>query len=301
MRAGDRFRAGSIMKTFVSAATLQLVEEGRLGLDDTLPQVLPRRVTARFADADRITVRMLLNHTSGLGSYTDEPGFEREVATHPRKRWSTAELLDRAAARPRTGAPGERYSYSNTNYNLLGLIIERATGKSWRAVVRERILRPLHLRHTSLPRPGHIPSGRDIAHGYQRIDGKRYDLTRVDSSMAGAAGGHALLTTTSDLARFNRALLAGRLFRRAGTLRAMRTFVAAQDHPFEVGYGLGLERDLLPGGVEMVGNMGDTAGYRAFMYRLPALHADVAMAINTPGDPSPALVPALRLVMAGAR
>jgi D-alanyl-D-alanine carboxypeptidase len=299
MRAGDRFRAGSIMKPFVAAATLQLVEEGKIALDDPLPAVLPPRVIARFPEADRITVRMLLNHTSGIGEYTDAR-FDGEVLANPRRRWKVGELLDRAAAQPRTSAPGERFGYSNADYNLLGLVLEQATGKPWRAVIRERVIERLRLAHTSLPEPGDVPSGRGIAHGYELVDGRLRDLTDVDSSMAGAAGGHALLTTTRDLSRFLRALLAGRLFQRQETLEEMRTFVAAEDPHGRVGYGLGLERYVLPGGVEMVGHMGTTAGYRALMFRLPAQDIDIAMVINNPDDPTPVLIPALKLLVAEA-
>ena len=297
MRAGDRFRAGSIMKPFIAAATLQLVEEGKFALDDPLTTVLPAGVTARFPDADQITVRMLLNHTSGIAQYTDA-GFDREVLANPRRRWTTAELLDRAASMPRSGAPGERHSYSNANYNLLGLVLEHATGKPWRAVIRERIIEPLHLAHTSLPEPGHVPTGRDIAHAYQLVNGRLRDLTDVDSSMAGASGGHALLTTTKDLTRFLDALLAGRLFQRQETLKEMQTFVAAPEPTGKVGYGLGLERYVLPGGVEMVGHLGTTAGYRALVFRLPAQDIDIAMVITTPDDPTPVLIPVLKLLLA---
>src|SRR5262249_20613633 len=113
-----------------------------------------------------------------------------------------------------------------------------------------------------LPQPGHLPAGQDIAHGYQPVNGRLIDATDIDSSMAGAAGGHALLTTTADLTRFLRALLAGKLFQRPETLREMRTFVPAADPTGRVGYGLGLERYVLPGGVELVGHMGTTGGYR---------------------------------------
>jgi D-alanyl-D-alanine carboxypeptidase len=299
MQAGDRFRAGSIMKPFVAAATLQLVEEGRFALDDPLPAVLPARVVARFPEADRITVRMLLNHTSRIAEYSDA-GFDRAVLANPRRRWTTAELLDRAAAQPRSGAPGERFAYSNANYNLLGLVLEEATGKPWRAVVRERVIERLHLNHTSLPRPGDVPAGRGIAHGYELVHGRLRDLTGVDSSMAAAAGGHALLTTTTDLSRFLRALLAGRLFERQETLEEMRSFVPAADAHGRVGYGLGLERYVLPGGAELVGHMGTTGGYRSFMFRLPAQDIDIAMVINTPDDPTPALMPALKVLLAEA-
>ncbi|HWT23467.1 MAG TPA: serine hydrolase domain-containing protein, partial [Solirubrobacteraceae bacterium] len=299
MRPGDRFRGGSIMKTFVAAATLQLSEEGRFALDDPLPAVLPHRVIARFPAADRMTVRMLLNHTSGLAEYSDAE-YDREVAAHPRRRWTVGELLDRAAAMPPTAAPGERFGYNNTDYNLLGLVLEEATGKPWRTVVRERILRPLRLARTSLPEPGTMPAGRDIARGYQPIGGRLLDLTEIDSSMAGAAGGHALLTSTRDLARFLRALLGGRLFQHPETLEAMRGFVPTPVENGRDGYGLGLEHYVLPGGVEVVGHMGTTGGYRAFMFHLPAQNIDLAMVTNSPSDPTPVLMPALKVLVAAA-
>ena len=294
MRPGDTFRAGSIMKTFVSAATLQLVEEGKLRLHDALPAVLPRRVTARFPEARRITVRMLLNHTSGLNDYAEEPRFDREVIADPQRRWRVGELLGRAAAMPRLGAPGEHHAYSNTNYNLLGLVLERATGKPWRTVIRERIVEPLRLSHTTLPEPGDVRIRRHTAHGYMRVNGRLLDLTRVDSSMSGAAGGNALSTNTQDLTRFLRGLLAGKLFERQETLRAMRDLVPAPTDYGLVGYGLGLERYVMPGGVELVGHMGTGAGYRAFMFRLPAQRIDFTLITTAPEDPAPVLFPVLQ-------
>jgi D-alanyl-D-alanine carboxypeptidase len=240
---------------------------------------------------------MLLNHTSGIGDYADE-AFDREVAANPRRRWPVEELLDRGAALPRVFAPGERFAYSNTDYNLLGVILEQVTGRPWRAVVRDRVIRRLRLAHTSLPQPGHVPAGRDIAHGYETVDGTVYDLTAVDSSMAGAAGGQALLTTAADLTRFLHGLLAGRLFHQRRTLDEMRTFVAAQDEHGLAGYGLGLERYVLPGGVEFVGHMGTGAGYRTLMFHLPARHIDFTLTFNSPADPLPVLLPTLEVLTA---
>ena len=296
MRVRDRFRAGSILKPFVAVAVLQLVEERKLALDAPLPTVLPASATARFPEADRITVRMLLNHTSGIGEYNDE-GFYRDVLADPARRWKLGELLDRAAALPRTGAPGKRFAYSNTNYNLLGRVLEQATGKPWRAVIRERVIDRLKLTHTSLPRPGTVPAGRDIARGYEPVDGRLVDVSDIDASMAGAAGGHALLTSAQDLSRFLRATLSGRLFQRLETAKAMRTFVTAQDPDGLDGYGLGLERYGFPGGIQVVGHMGTTGGYRALMFHLPAQHIDLTMVINAPTDPTPVLLPALELLL----
>ena len=299
MRAEDTFRAGSIVKPFVAATILQLVEEGKFTLDDRLPALLPQDVVARIADADRITVRMLLNHTSGIPEYSDEQ-FDRMVIADLHRVWHVEEFLDLAAAHPRQFEPGERYAYSNTDYNLLGLIIEEATGESWRAVVRERVIDRLDLKHTSLPEPGDVSIGSDAAHGYELVNGKRRDTSDVDPSMAGAAGGNALVTTTEDLTRFLDALLAGKLFERPETLEEMLTFVEATDNPGKVGYGLGIERYQLPGGVEVIGHLGTGAGYRAFVGHLPAQEIDIAMVITSPDDPTPVLIPALELMVAEA-
>jgi D-alanyl-D-alanine carboxypeptidase len=300
MRATDTFRAGSIIKPFVAAVILQLTEEGKFALDDRLPDVLPTTLTGRFANAGEITVRMLLNHTSGIPDYTNG-GFEGLVAADPHRRWTVGEFLDRAAAQPPTGAPGERYAYSNTDYNLLGLVIEHATGAPWRAAVRTRIIERLDLENTSLPEPGDAAAAAGhVAHGYERMDGRLRDLTDVDPSMADAAGGHALVTTTKDLISFLHALLAGDLFERADTLHQMLTFVEATDSPGQVGYGLGIERYVLPGNLEVIGHVGTTAGYRAIVGHLPAEDVDVAMVITSPDDPTPVLLPALRLMIAKA-
>ena len=299
MQPADAFRAGSIVKPFISTTILQLVEEGKISLDDPLSQVVPGDVAARFAGADRITVRMLLNHTSGIPEYADDE-FDAMVAADPRHVWTVDEFLDRAAAQPPTGAPGERYAYSNTNYNLAGLVIEQATGRPWREAVRERIIDRLDLEHTSLPEPGRAAVARDAAHGYERVNGELIDLSEVDPSMADAAGGHALRTTTEDLSTFLHALLAGELFEHPGTLGEMLTFVEATDSPGKVGHGLGIERYVVPGGVEVIGHAGRTAGYFAFVGRLPAQDVDLAMAITSPDDPMPVIMPAVELMVAEA-
>jgi D-alanyl-D-alanine carboxypeptidase len=196
--------------------------------------------------------------------------------------------------------PGEQYACSNTDYTLLGLVIEEATGEPWRAAVRERVIDRLDLESTSLPEPGDVSLRDNAAHGYELVDGELRDFSDVDPSMAGAAGGHALLTTTEDLAHFMDALLAGELFEQPETFDEMLTLVPAADVPGKVGYGLGIERYELPGGVEMIGHLGTTAGYRAFVGRLLAQQIDIAMVITNQDDPTPVLMPALELMVAEA-
>jgi D-alanyl-D-alanine carboxypeptidase len=290
MRRNDRFRAGSIVKPFVAVAVLQLAERGRLSLDARLPTVLPASVTRRFANAPDITVRMLLGHRSGIPEW-DLPAVDVELARHPEKIWKVSEFLDLAAAQPPVFAPGSGFFYSNTDYNLLGLIIEQITGRSWRHAVTRRVIRPLRLTRTSLPAPGHRSIKGAHAHGYGELDGKTVDLTRVDPSFAGAAGASALVTSVGDLARFLDALFRGRLFRHSRTLKEMLDLRPAQAEGGLVGYGLGIEQRALPGGAKLVGHLGGAPGYRSYVGRVHPSHATIAFALNTEEDPTALVIP----------
>ena len=297
MRRADRFRAGSIAKTFVAVAVLQLAERDRLSLDGRLPEVLPADVVGRFPTAADVTVRMLLNHRSGIPEW-ESPAIEEQVARHPAKVWKVSEFLDLAAAQPPLFAPGTGFFYSSTNYNLLGLIIERITGHSWRRAVTRGVIRPLGLTSTDLPAPRDRSIKGQHAHGYLEFNGKRIDITRVDPSFAGAAGACALVTNVHDLARFLDALLRGRLFRRRATLSAMLDAVPAQGEGGLVGYGLGLELYAVPGGIELVGHLGGTAGYRSFVGRVRPLGVTMAFVLNAQDDPTPLIIPALEALAA---
>lgn len=292
MRPGDRFRAGSIMKPFVSVVVLQLVERGRLSLDARLPEVLPAHVVGRFPTAPDITVRMLLSHRSGIPEW-DLPEQDEYAARHPAHVWTIAEILDLAAAKPPVFAPGTAYSYCNTEYNLLGLVIDRITGRSWRHEITRRIVRPLRLTHTALPAPGDLSIQGAHAHGYLELDGRMVDRTRLDPSMAGAAGGGGLVTTVQDLARFWDALLKGRLFRHRRTLKEMMTFGPT---PGEVtsGYGLGVEQYTIPGGIELIGHLGGAGTYRTFVGRQRPRGVTFAFAMNFQDDPSPLIFPVVK-------
>jgi D-alanyl-D-alanine carboxypeptidase len=293
IRPGDRFRAGSVVKPFVATTVLQLVERGRFTLNAALPSVLPADVTGRFPSAPKITVRMLLGHRSGLPEW-DTPAIDAIAARDPARVWQVLEFLDLAAVQKPAFAPGARYAYSNTNYTILALIIEHTTDRSWRQEVTDRVIRPLGLRATVLPAPGNRSAMGPYAHGYLEVNGRVVDTSSLDPSMAGAAGGNSLVTTVRDLVRFLDALLAGRLFRRRETLKAMLTFKPAPDQGGQVGYGLGIERRMAPGGVELIGHLGGAGGYFAYVGRLPRQKVTFATAMNSSADPSPLLLPVFR-------
>jgi len=206
-----RFRVGSITKTFVATVVLQLVDEGRVRLDDPVEAWLPG-VVPNGAD---ITVQHLLEHTSGLYDYLYTLPFppSPEFLDNRWRTWDPRELIARAVAHgPTSTVPGKTYAYTNTGYLLLGLIVEAATGNPYAREVERRIIRPLRLDGTSLPGtdpdiPGPHP------HGYvpirQDAQTQLVDVTRMNPSVMGAAG--SLVSTTEDLNRFYGALLAGRL------------------------------------------------------------------------------------------
>ncbi|UNO44051.1 beta-lactamase family protein [Streptomyces sp. MST-110588] len=256
----DHFRAGSLTKTFVATVVLQLVAEHRLSLDEPVARRLPRKAltTGRDASADlsQVTIRELLGHTSGLFNYAQDPRLARQLygtglGAHRFDTHSPTELLRTALSHPRTAPPGARYAYSNTNYLLLGMVIEQLTGHPYAQEVRRRIVRPLHLTGTSFPGTDPalpVPYGR----AYTRLDGRRTDITALDPSRAGAAG--EMIITLGDLNRFFAALLGGRLLppRQTAELKGHRTADGA--------YGLGLYATRLPCGRTVWGHNGEING-----------------------------------------
>jgi len=248
-----RFRVGSITKTFVSTVVLQLVGEGKVGLDDPVSRHLP----GLLPDGDRITVRMVLQHTSGLYNYTsalplDPAGFE----TIRFKHWEPRELVAISTAKPLDFPPGTSWNYSNTNFVVAGLLVERITGKPYGAAVEQRVLRPLGLRSTVVPgdRTG-IPGPH--ARGYHSVAGEPVDVTRLNPSVAWAAG--EIISTTADLDRFVDALLDGRLLAPAQQAELTRTL------PFSQGYGLGFQATELACGVTVYGHGGGIPGYSSIL------------------------------------
>jgi D-alanyl-D-alanine carboxypeptidase len=238
------FRMGSDTKTFVAVVLLQLVGEGRLSLDDSVERWLPGIVTGNGNDGRKITVRELLQHTSGIFNYLDGLPL---VATadgyqaHRFDQYDAAGLVALAMKQPPLFAPGTSWSYSNTNYVLAGMIVNRVTGQSWAREVHDRILAPLHLDQTYVP--GDEPTLRNPhADGYNQFapGGPLVDTTLFNPAAADAAG--AMISTPTDLARFWQALQGGRLLAPAQMAQMHQTVPEpdrAQIFPGER-YGLGI-------------------------------------------------------------
>ncbi len=239
------FRMGSNTKTFVAVVVLQLAAEGRLSLDDTVERWLPGVVNGNGNDGAAITVRQLLQHTSGLYDYTDDLLARiTSVQEYQKLRFETltpAQLVAMAMAHEPTFAPGQGWAYANTNYILAGMIIKKVTGWDWAHEVRDRIIRPLGLRHTFAPGANtDLPDPH--ASGYLYFD-QDTPVETADANLTWADAAGALVTTASDLSRFWDAIGRGTLLRPAQQ-RQMRTTVLAttfqEDRP-GLRYGLGLE------------------------------------------------------------
>ncbi|MEU5065681.1 serine hydrolase domain-containing protein [Streptomyces virginiae] len=245
-------RIGSNTKTFTAVVVLQLVGEGRVGLDAPVETYLPGLVRGDGIDGRHITVRQLLQHMSGLPNYT-------EYDLQPRP-YDPRDLLDIALRHKAHFAPGAKWEYSNTNYVLAGLIVEKVTGRDLAREIDRRIIQRLGLRHTYFPAPGDVTIREPHPHGYHRetADGPLRDITDMDPSWSWAAG--QLISTNSDLNRFFSELLRGRLLPDA-QLAQMRTTVPADYFGRGAGYGLGLvSRPLSCGGVYW-GHGGSFPGY----------------------------------------
>jgi D-alanyl-D-alanine carboxypeptidase len=256
------FRAASATKTFTATVILQLAGQGRLSLDDTVDHWLPGLVSANGNDGREITVRQLLQNTSGI--HDDIPGIASAEEYYPHRHddYSPEQLVTRAMGHRPDFAPGTGWAYSGTGYLILGMIIQRATGHSWYEEVTARILEPLRLTHTLWP--GDSPDLPDPhAQAYERYAaGERLLDVTDQTDFSGAAGG--LATTTADMNRFLRALLGGRLLRPA-QLRLMLTSVPVSDELAQLWPGardgLGLfSRPLSCGGVYW-GHEGGQGGY----------------------------------------
>ncbi|MBP2040540.1 serine hydrolase domain-containing protein [Streptomyces avidinii] len=276
MDARARFRIGSVTKTFTSVVLLQLVDEGKVDPDTSVNRYLPG-----LLPDDRITVRHLLSHRSGLSDYTNAmfehtvPGFE---AVRNRV-FGYQELVNLSLAEPRTNEPGAAYAYSNTNFVVLGMLIEKATGNAVAKEYERRIFKPLKLRNTSYVHPGTQIRG-PHAHGYLHPDeagAPLVDSTEQTVSWAQSAG--AVISDPADLNTFTSALLGGRLLP-ARLLDAMLT-VTPTDTTNTRFYGLGLRRYDLSCGTSVYGHTGTVQGFYTYAFSTRDGRRSLAAMANT--------------------
>jgi CubicO group peptidase (beta-lactamase class C family) len=277
-------RIGSVAKQFTSAAVMQLVEQGKLRLDDTLGALLPQ-VPAHWRP---ITLRQLMNHTSGIPSYTDFPRLRAYFATGlPRD-----SMIARLRGDSLMFAPGTGFYYNNTAYYLLGMIIEKVAGRPYAEHLRERVLAPLGLASTTYCATGPILKGR--ASGYAVANGALVNADYIDMDIPYAAG--ALCSTVGDLVAWTQALASGRVVSPA-SYQAMTTPVALKSvRPMTYGFGLG--RDTL-GGRRVVQHGGGIPGFSAHLTHMPDDSLVVAVLANSASTPSSELAVNIARVVIG--
>lgn len=291
----DHFRAGSVTKTVIAALTLRLAAEGGLNLSDPVEKHLPGLIRGQGNNGRKITLRQLLTHTSGLFDYTADPVLARQLSAADGTRTgagtgagtragtgagahSPASLVRTALTHRPVFAPGAQWRYSNTNYVLLGMIVERVAGRRYAAEARRRVLDPLALRDTSFPGTRTTlpaPHG----HGYDSRGGAWRDVTDLDPSSAGAAG--EMISTLDDLSRLLSSLLRGQAVPKA-QLRRMEDTSASGGR-----YGMGLFPVRLPCGTTVWGHNGQVNGSYALAVATRDGRHTLVYRLNSAGPPDP--------------
>ncbi len=256
MTVDMHMRIGSATKSMTGTVVLQLVDEGAIGLEDTLAAALPER--ADFPNADRITIRNLLGMTSGVFDLLDDETVFPRIMDDPARAWTPDEMVDIVATHEPNFAPGDDTAYSNTNYILLGMILERVTGQTAADLLDRYLFAPLGMADTSLPSTPPLPT--PFARGYS-VDpsgesDELIDWTGLNPTVAWTAGG--VVSTVGDLNVWLRALLDGTLISES-LQRERMTFTHIRP-----GYDYGLGIANYDG---MVGHEGSILGYQCFAGR----------------------------------
>ena len=287
-RSSDRFVLASATKMVVATLVLRLADQGRLALADPLERYVPG-----VPNGDRVTLAMLLSHRSGLAEYFDLPELA-DAWDDPRHAWTTAELVAAIRASAPAREPGSGYAYTNTNYILLGAVLERVSGLGLEALLRQQITGPLGLRALSFDRVA--PAGGRLLVGHQRRGGRTVDVSdrgRVPNDAIGAVwpdGGIA--STATDLARLLDALLGGGLLA-SQTLQQMENTGAT-------GYGLGLSSAEAPTAGRVLGHDGLYGGYTSYAFRDTRTQTTLVVLTNLESNADPAWSIADALWRAGA-
>jgi D-alanyl-D-alanine carboxypeptidase len=265
MDIADNVRIGSLTKTFVATVILQLVDEGRVGLDDLLQDYAPE-----VPDSGEITVRMLLDHTSGIFDYTSDGEFTKALDAEPLRKWQPQELVDIAISHQPYFAPGQGWQYSNTNYILLGMIVEQVTGNQVGDEIQARINGRLGLSNTSFPEGPEMSGKYSRGYMYGEGDIDLEDITTAfDPSFAWAAGG--MISNLGDLEAWAKAMADGDLLSRA-TQEERLNFMDAREG---TRYGLGI-MDYKG----FLGHGGDIPGFSNAAFYNPSMDVTIVLSLN---------------------
>ncbi len=263
-----KYRMGSLTKTYTYTLLLQLVDEGKIKLTDTLSRYLPD-----FPKADSVSIQMICNHTSGIFDYTESNTFQYGLMMNPFKKWAGEEIIDLAKAEPYYFPPGTNFQYSNTNTIIAGRVVEQLTGNPVASEIQHRILTPLNLVNTIYPSDPLFPGS--FVHGYGWSAADTTDVSQAyDPSMAGAAG--AMVTDVYDLKSWVEYLYKGTLLK-PETQAQRLTVVPAPGEDCEE-YGLGIMHKINP---SMWGHTGTIPGYKNWAGYCPSKNVTIVILYNT--------------------
>ncbi|CAH0142619.1 serine hydrolase domain-containing protein [Rhodococcoides fascians] len=280
MEPGFYSRIGSVTKTFTVTALLQLVDQGKIGLDDPIAKYV-----GGVTEGGRITLRQLAGMRSGLDPYTSNEQFVTDVLSNPEQSLTPEQLLAYTAGHPLHVEPGTDVEYSNTNLILLGMVIEKVTGRPLADVIGTGILTPLKLTHTVFPTANEFPEPHARGYTEQTLDGATADATDWNPSWGWAAG--AMISTLDDLRVWVPALAKGDLLAPGTQHQRLETHSLDPQDPMS-GYGLGLFN--VHG---WIGHNGSLPGYKTVAVYLPEKDTTLVVFVNTDIDGPSDLVSAL--------
>ena len=268
MKADFYSRIGSMTKTFTVTGVLQLAEQGELGLDDPIGKYIDG-----VPQGDKITLRQLARMRSGLENYANSMAFQQALVADPYRNFTPQELLGYAFAEPMPFPPGEAYEYSNTNTVLLGLVVEKLSGQPLPDYIKDHILTPLGMDHTSFPTTNAFPEPHAQGYTDATADGSETTATDWNPSWGWAAG--AMISTLDDMHIWAPALATGKLLSPAMQAQRLQTLSIPGQPPGD-GYGLGIFN---LGG--WIGHNGSVPGYEAVTVYLPEKQMTLVILINT--------------------
>ncbi len=284
----DHTRVGSVTKTFIGTLILRLVDQHKLRLDETIQQWFPT-----LPDASQITIRELGDMSSGISSYTTDTALTDKYFAHPMTWWSPNELIASAAALPRMFTPGDGFDYSDTNFVLLGRIIEKVTHEPLNVVMREDLFKPLGMNASSYPTSNRLP--RPFLRGYT-VQGSELGnvLDSTGWSPSFAAGAGQAISTLRDLHRWTIALGTGALLEPATQLQRLIPNPHSEGGGRAYLFAVGREDGWLA-------HEGETPGFNTQVAYLPALKASIVVITNSDISNAKAVSPAAAMFSALAR
>jgi D-alanyl-D-alanine carboxypeptidase len=275
LSTADHFRIASITKSFIATAVLRLVDQGRMTLNDKLASFVPG-----IANGSKITVQQLLGMTSGIYDYVNDPALSARETANPLLAFSLSDVVEIIGQHEPVFAPGTDVMYDNSNYYLLGAIIEKVTGNPLNRVVKSQVLDPLGLSQTSYPTSPALPA--PFSRGYFfRPNLDLRDVTASNPAFAGGAG--AMISTLGDLKVWGKALATGALLKPATQALRLKTRPLVQTPKINLSYGLGITE--VNG---FLGHDGAIVGYGSVVLYLPSRQATIVILGNSNDNGNPA-------------